>query len=235
MACEKQKGSITALALGELHAKRELELLAHTGDCDACREAYEHAARVRDSVERGVESLVTGEPSPHFATRLRARIAAEPAPTRSYWSTWAPVAATLALVALMAALTLRTHRHSITPDVATLPPAVAPIAPSYPTNANSLTPMARIARPRGGGAIASASSQRLSSHAPELPEVIVPPGQLAAALELTDAFSDKRVDGQQLVALANKALEPLKINDLEVPPLEQLAPLADSSEDPGSF
>lgn len=238
MACEKQKDRITALALGELHPKRELELLAHAGECDACREAYEHAARVRDGVERGVESLVAGEPSPHFAARLRARIAAEPAPARMPWLKWTPVAAaTLALAALLAALMLRIQepRHSIAPDVSALAPAATPIAPSNPPASEPVASVVQVTRPRHTVVRAAAPSPRLASQEPEIPPVLVPPGQLAAALKLSDALSEKPADGQQLVAAANKAAEPLKINDLSVPPLDKPVPLADSTEDPGSF
>jgi hypothetical protein len=76
MPCEKYSGWMTDAALGELRAEREL--LAHAMECDACREALSHARAVHDFVDRGVESLVAGEPSPHFATNLRRRIAALP-------------------------------------------------------------------------------------------------------------------------------------------------------------
>lgn len=235
MACEKHRESIKKLALGNLHPKRELEMLAHAGECEACRESYAHATEVRDVIDRSLETLVAGEPSPQFAARLRARMAEETDRTRVPWLKWVPIAsATLALAALVIALVLRTPRHSIAPDVSSLVPAAAPIAPSNPPAENSSSPMFQAARPRHNGGLAPAASVRLSFHEPQGIDVIVPPGQLVAALALSDALSNQRVDGQQLVAAANNAGEPLKISDLSVSPLDKPAPLADSSEDPGS-
>lgn len=235
MACEKYRESIKKLALGNLHPKRELEMLAHAEECNACRESYAHASEVREAVDRSIEALVAGEPSPHFAARLRARIAAGPVPARVPWMKWTPVAAaTLVLAALLVALLLRTPRHSGALEVSVLP-SVAPMAPSNSPEANHSPPAAQIAPPRHNHALGATASARLASHEPEVPTVLVPPGQLAAAFELSDSLSSRRADGQQLIAAANKAGEPLKINDLVVPPLDKPAPLADSDDDSGSF
>ena len=83
---EHMMDRIRDLALGEIHPQDELALLAHVAECEACREAYNEAGALRSLVDRGVEKLVGGlresEPSPQFAARLRARLAAEPAPGR---------------------------------------------------------------------------------------------------------------------------------------------------------
>jgi hypothetical protein len=57
------------------------------------------------------------------------------------------------------------------------------------------------------------------------PEVIVPPGQLAAAMQLADAIQSGQVDGRQLAAAeqeADKRLEiaPIEIKVIEIAPLE---------------
>ncbi len=75
MSCGKYSGWMTDAALGELAAKREPELLAHAMECAAYREALGHARKVREFVERGVESVAAGEPAPGFAMRLWRRIA----------------------------------------------------------------------------------------------------------------------------------------------------------------
>jgi len=80
MSCEKYAGWMTDAALDELRAERESEVLAHAMECDACRAALRHARTVRAFVDRGVESLVTGEPSLQFAAHLRRRIAHESEP-----------------------------------------------------------------------------------------------------------------------------------------------------------
>jgi len=83
---EHMMDRIRDLALGEIHPQDELALLAHVAECEACRDAYNQAGALRSLVDRGVEKLAGGlresEPSPQFAARLRARLAAEPAPGR---------------------------------------------------------------------------------------------------------------------------------------------------------
>src|SRR5271156_2596907 len=75
MACGKYSDSITDLAAGGVNPRRERELLLHAGECDACREAYRHAKEVFSVLDRSVETLVEGQPSPYFSAPLRARIA----------------------------------------------------------------------------------------------------------------------------------------------------------------
>jgi anti-sigma factor RsiW len=58
MSCGKYSGWMTDAALGELPAKCVPKLLAHAMECDACREALAHATKVREFVERRIESVV---------------------------------------------------------------------------------------------------------------------------------------------------------------------------------
>ncbi|HTU35126.1 MAG TPA: hypothetical protein VMF66_15090 [Candidatus Acidoferrum sp.] len=129
-------------ALGALDPRRERELLSHAGECDACREAYQHAHELAALVDRGIESLIAGEPSPHFATRLRARITDEQPGSRSVWLTWKPVAAGLVsavALAVMTVLLLPKHRHFgndvvlSNPNTTSAARIQAPVAAQSPT------------------------------------------------------------------------------------------------------
>jgi hypothetical protein len=51
-------------------------------------------------------------------------------------------------------------------------------------------------------------------------EVLVPRGQLAAALLLSDSVSGGRVDGEQLVAIQNEIATRIEVKPLEIAPLE---------------
>lgn len=235
MACEKHRSSMTELALGELHPRTERELLAHAAECAACRDAYNHAKEVRASLDRSIEALVAGEPSPHFASRLRARIAAERAPSLTPWLPWAPVAAgALALAVLAITLLLRTSHHGSPAFVEVARTAPAQVTPPNPAAGN--VPPARVAVVPSTGSGTHGRAPSTPAHVRLLePEVLVPPGQLVAALELREAVSTGRVDTDQLVKESREIGQPLEVKALEVSPLEKPAPLDDPAEHSGGF
>ena len=148
MSCEKYSGWLTDTALGELRAEREPELLAHAIECEACRDALSHAREVHQFMDRGVESLVAGEPSPRFAANLRRRIAQESGPLRSPWATWAPIiAGALALAVVLAIMVARkTVTTGSNPNVAvavnpvSAPPEAVTASATNPPNAERAAP-----------------------------------------------------------------------------------------------
>jgi hypothetical protein len=106
----------------------------------------------------------------------------------------------------------RSPRHiDSSSSVATSTPAPAPEAERNVT-AQSLpqTPL----NPRLSRASRAARTQPLS------PEVLVPGGQLAAALQLGDAVNGGSVDGERLVAVQNDLAKQLEWKPLEIAPLE---------------
>jgi len=224
--CGKYSDWLTDAALGELAVGREPELLAHAAECDACREAYRHAREVSafaDQIDRGVESLVSGEPSPHFNSRLRARIAGDEAsPWRITWHAWTPIAAGLvALAILLVAFVSRTPRTN-PPSVADKPNVT--IGPSHTTNPPAPPPVISAAnRPT----VATSPSRdhgvkRAKSH--RGPEVLVEPGQLAATIQFADALRSGRIDGPKLLAAQQRLDAPLEIKPLEIAPLSPPQP-----------
>jgi hypothetical protein len=217
MPCEKYSGWLTDAALGELRAEREPELLAHATECDACREALGHAREVREFIDRGVESLVAAEPSPQFATNLWRRIAREAESPQSPWMAWAPViAGALALAVVLAIMIARKPLHNgSNPSVAS---AVNPIsAPLEALCASAARPQnaERTARNHDPG-----RSVRVRPLTPALPEIIVPQGQLSAAAQLSAAIVTGRVDGNQLLAAREEYEKPLKVEPIEIAPME---------------
>jgi len=172
---EHMMDRIRDLALGEIHPRDELALLAHVAQCEACRDAYNEAGALRSFVDRGMEKLVGGlresEPSPQFAARLRARLAAEPAPSRwnlvvsEMWesATRRPLCyvAGTAAVALLIVLAMNSwmHRERSAPSApiealtAQIPPAVTPpsTAPSNSGNDAASPQLPRAANPQRQG------------------------------------------------------------------------------------
>jgi hypothetical protein len=212
MACEKYSDSITDLAAGDSNPRLERELLLHAGECDACRQAYRHAKEVFSVLDRSVETLVAGEPSPYFSARLRARIA-----DRRVFSTrrnsWVLVATgALAAIFLVFILVSRSSLPTNSnPSVATNTPAPA-LKPETNVTAQNLprTPRNR----RTGRASRAVETGQFSQ------EVLVPRGQLAAALQLGDAVNGGGMDGEQLLASQNELGKQLEVKPLEITPLE---------------
>jgi len=208
---------MTDLAAGDVSPRREREFLLHAGECDVCREAYSHAREVFSALDRSVEKLVAGEPSPYFAARLRGRIAEERVSTSARWNSWALVAAgalaTIVLgLILVSRLSLRTNSN---PSVTTNAPA-----PALELERN-MTPQnlsRRRQNPTPGRPSRAADTERLSQ------EVLVPGGQLAAALQLGDAVNGGGMDGEQLLAAQNELTKKLEIKPLEIALLESPNP-----------
>jgi len=224
--CGKYSDWLTEAGVGGLAPHHERELLAHAAECDACREAYRHARELGEIVDRGVESLVSGEPSPHFAARLRARIAEEPT---SSWRTWLGLysgvsasrrlfsfqGAVAAVGILVVLLTLGFHwlppNHPVGPTVAGKQNEKAPDSPRAPNPGapivESVQPVSRL---HHGARLLASRSQ---------PEVLVPPGQLDAVVQFAEAIRSGRVDTKQLLAAQQEAEKPLEIEPIEIAPL----------------
>lgn len=221
MSCEKYSGWMTDAALGELRAEREPELLAHAMECEACREALNHARNVRAFVERGVESVVAGEPATGFEMRLRRRMALEARLVESGWKAWAPLAAGAAAVFAVVLIVITGHlaRHSDgNASVASSATAVARAVASSSTPVESVAPATEVRAP--GRALSTARTLRGRSVSAATVEIIVPAGQLVAAARLSEAINSGRVDGTQLVEAQRDADKPLEVNPIEITPLE---------------
>ena len=245
MDCQKKskqmRERITDFALGELNPKSELELLAHVAECDACRGAYDHAKAVRSLVDRGVETLVAGEPSPQFMVRLRARIAAEPVPGRWNWDasrfwgqassqTLSYAAGGVILATILAVLVMGLPRRNVSA------PSVAEVTSTIPAPLSVATDFPKISaipeQPRRKLASRSVTSSRSRRE----PEVLVPKGELLAVARFYDAVHSTPVDSEQFYAAQQEPQKPLELKPIEIAPLEPLAkPVTDSDDGPGLF
>ena len=243
--CKKYVERIDDAALGALDPSHERELLSHAGECDACREAYQRARELAALVDRGVESLVAGEPSPHFTSRLRARIADERPDARFTRPTWKPLTAGLATAVTVAVLwVFLAPSHTKLPSKSTLPASnIASAVPhEVPTPANPTTKAAEPDRPyatetpRHSGTRLLAQQRRHNirpTQSPGEPEVLVPPGQLEAVMQLASDIRSGRIDGKKFVVEQAEAQEniqkpihiaPIEIEPIEIPPLSVRPP-----------
>lgn len=239
MDCQKKSEQVVEqmknFALGKISSKRELELLTHVAECESCREAYDHAKAVRALVDDSVEALVAAEPSAQFMTRLRARLAREPAPSRWNWDVWkffenhsanrfsflagAFVLATILIFAIVGS----PRRHAAAPSSAeVLEWSFVSTIPAKPADEMSNT-IGNLERPR------KPSSARLVSSPNSQPEVLVPKGQLLAVAEFYEVTRSSRVNAGQIYAAQEEPQEPLEVKPIEITPLEPLdASIADT-------
>jgi hypothetical protein len=253
--CKEYAEWISDEGLGALAPGREGELLAHAAECEDCRAAYQHARELAAVVDRGVESLVAGEPSAHFATRLRARIASEPEPARFGWLTWKPIAAGL-ITAVVAAVVFFAHvpqrrnpprapagtLHAQAEPKPSAAGAVQPTLNSGPSATRGEDTRRLVATGRGNhdkpgsglswGLRPGLRERQVAQRAvaSREPEVIVPPGQLEAVMEFAKAVQSGRIDGKQLLAAEEEADQPAEIKPLEIKPIE-IAPLDNPQPD----
>jgi hypothetical protein len=238
MDCQKKSAQVVEqmkkFALGKMSPKRELELLAHVAECESCRETYDHAKAVRALLDDSVEGLVAAEPSAQFMTRLRARLASEPAPSRWNWHVWkffenqpgerfsylagAFVLATILILAIVRS----PRRHVAAPSSLEDPrPPFASTIPARP--ADEISNTIRNLEPR------KPSSARLVSSPDSQLEVLVPKGQLLAVAEFYEVTRSSRVNASQIYAAQEEPQEPLEVKPIEITPLEPLdASVADT-------
>lgn len=174
-------------------------------------------------------------------TRLRARIAAEPAPKRWNWDAWriwelpAPqrlsyAAAAVVLAPILAVLVIVLPRWHVPP------PSVAEVVPTTSPSPNVATDSPKRSaipgQPRKKLASRSVPSPRIRRE----PEVLVPKGELLAVAQFYEAVHSGRVDGDQLYAAQQETEKPIEVKPIEITPLESLrVPVADSDNGPTLF
>ena len=218
-------------ALGAFPPRRERELLAHLGQCGSCREAYHHARALNSQLDRGLASLTSGQPSPQFAARLRARMAAERPAPRFRWLAWKPALAGAAVAAVFAVLVVSWPRKRVSPEPQ-LNQSRSRLASTSPARPQ---PVEKVPLTGLSGSLRTAarhtSARRANS--PSQPEVIVPPGQVQALMQLAAAIRSGRIDGKQLIAAQKQMDKPIEIAPIEFRPIDirpiDIAPQPDSS------
>jgi hypothetical protein len=213
MACETYADRVADAVLGALPASEHAALIAHLEACEACRDAFRRASELTAFVDRGMDSLVEGAPSPGFELRLRARLAQETIPERRVWlarTMVAAVAMALAGVVLLGAIHTFRNRNS-GPAIAWQALRPAPLAAE---NAPAHDRGMSIRRPRPAH-VASARPARANE-----PGVLIDRSQLAAIQEFANAVAAGRVDGAELISASQKIQKPLNIRVLDIPPIE---------------
>jgi len=229
MACERYKVSLADAALGELERAPEAELRAHLENCAACRAAFDAERRLVAAIDLGVAASVAAEPSPESAVLVRQRIEAVPMPARPWFAgswigRWVPAAAgALAVVTLVNMWFARRERaRPWTLESAKDVPSQHYSQSGERVADESVTPRVLPVRPVGSAAGSRRPHiiQKVVLKAVEA-EVLVPPGQQEAILQLYEAVWSGRADAASLLAeRGSLELVALKIAPLEVAALD---------------
>jgi hypothetical protein len=229
MACLDYKNQLTdaalaSLAPGEGARQNDGGLRAHLDACADCAAEFARTRLLLSAIDRGVEASVAAEPSPEMMARFRRRIAEEPAP-HSWTGTWIPVVAAALAVAVAAFLWL---------GIRTGPRRTLP-ATSHENAANSASAQTpRPAQENGASArlappiLSHVAASRALKPGGKL-DVLVPPGQMAAVLELQAALKNGSVDPSSVAPDQEDPGAPLDIARLKISPLE--FPALDAAEE----
>jgi anti-sigma factor RsiW len=230
MSCDRFKSRLLDFALGADDA----EFRAHLDGCASCPAQLETQQALLASIDRGVASIVQGEPPGDFAAHVRRRIAEKSAAPRPWFAGWRLItaAAALGVVAIVALLMI--GRPPRPPQSARVQLG-SPIAPAVkPREATSPSELARGEAPRSGavGQRTMRPPRQPQLAANREPEVLVPRGEMAAVMRLYEANWNGKADGASLVAQlppVEESLKPMAFEELRIPAL-QLVPLNDGEK-----
>ncbi|MGB6821730.1 MAG: zf-HC2 domain-containing protein [Candidatus Acidiferrales bacterium] len=226
MSCERYQSWMTDAAADELQENRRTELENHVRECSACRQELQRVRTLMDAIDLGVTAQAAAEPSPRLMEQVRQRIRDE-APVAPWWNArWVPAVACTAVLIVAASVWALWPRsgawHDVTASSASPSPVQAVRPAAVETTANP-----KITPERHGSVVAFArparrlNARRMKLHlsAPEIPEVIVLPGQMEAVMQFAQALNSGQIDGAKLLADLKAADQPLKIKPLETPEL----------------
>lgn len=226
MSCERYQSWMTDAAADELPENRRSELEDHARECTACRQEFQRVRTLMEAINLGVTAQAAAEPSPRLMERVRQRIRDEASVARWWSARWVPAlacAAVLIVAASVWTLWPRTAtRHDLTASSA-LPSRVQAVRPAAAATTakpkimpERHEPMVALARPARKLNARRIDRQRA---APEIPEVIVQPGQMEAVMQFAQALDSGQIDGAKLLADLKAADQPLEIKPLKTPGL----------------
>lgn len=226
MNCERYRSWMTDAAADELPENRRTELENHARECAACRQELQRVRALLAAINLGVTAQAAAEPSPRLMEQLRQRIRDE-ASVVSWWNArWVPALACAAVLIVAASVWTLWPRTGARHEMTASSVAPSPVQAVRPT-AVKTTAKPKITPERRGSMVALArpaprlNARRIKRHpsAPEIPEVIVQPGQMEAVMRFAQALNSGQIDGAKLLADLKAADQPLEIKPLETPEL----------------
>lgn len=226
MSCERYRAWMIDAAADELPENRRTELENHARECAACRQELQRVRTLLAAIDLGVTAQSAAEPSPRLMEQLRQRIRDE-ALVAPWWNTrWVPALACAAVLIVTASVWTLWPRTGARHEMTAISVAPSPVQAGRP--ATVVTAKPKITPGRRGSMVAltrparKPNARRIDRQraAPEIPEVIVEPGQMEAILRFEEALNAHQKDGAKLLADLKGADQPLEIKPLVIDPLE---------------
>ncbi|MEO6078436.1 MAG: hypothetical protein ABIQ86_01470 [Steroidobacteraceae bacterium] len=222
MACARYNDALSGVAAG---GPVPAGLDAHLTGCAHCRSELALLRQVLDTADQELGQLSVAEPSAGHVPRIRAAVnesASDPAwRARAVWF-WPSLATAAALV--MTLMLFVENRSSPEPIAAIEPqgsrsPAAAPVPEPVRETVVATTTEERV--------IAAPSQLRTRRRiTPKEPQVLVPPGESRALIELIALVNRERIAPESLSASGEPSadlagLTPITLQPIEIVPLDQ--------------
>jgi hypothetical protein len=154
-------------------------------------------------LKREIEEALSVDPSPNFASRVRAR-AAETSRLSAVWLRWGTAAAGVAIATLVIAVVIRQPKEP-QPTAVKVVRTAAPAKEELPT-------------------IPQQPAPRKAPKAAE-PEVLVNPREVAAFFKLVEGVQEHRIDASRLIEIQREVAKPPVIENIALMPLDSLEPV----------
>jgi anti-sigma factor RsiW len=223
MPCENYKDALIEAAVSG--AEPQAELRAHLAACTACRTDFAEEQSLFASIDAGLRQFVSAEVPASLLPRVRARVAEEVVPHRTWFTNWLTVASAAAIIAVF--FVVRVARHS---NFSTNPPAnsaktdsPATVLPPSEGPARAPEPSSRTNSRSNSQTFVARNSQtpRLHPARSSIPEVLVPGDQevwLARYAEQwrLDKHSSHLAQNSGETNLAPLEVAPIQIAELDV-------------------
>lgn len=238
LICAEVRDALTEAALaGEPDAR----LRGHLLECAACSAEFGRLTALAGAIDSGVSQMVSGEPSPGFAARVRARVAEESEQSAAaWWRGWVP--ATVAGVAVLAIAVWLLWPGAQNPGNSGAPQTAkgAPVAPVPVQAPPSLEapPSPKPEEHAGGVERAANKSGRARrvltaarSETPALPEVLVAGDEWAQVVKLYELTQRGRAALGPPTLVDTTPLEE-KAQPLLIARLEPIKPIVEETAPP---
>jgi hypothetical protein len=223
MPCEHYQNALIEAAASSTAPQGELR--AHLAACAACRTGFVQEQSLFSSIDTGIRATANAEAPASLLPRVRARLADETAPSRT-WNQ--PMIFAAASVALAFAIFLFVRPYHSRPDNQAKRTPQIPVSETPATNARGQNsgPATQVVSSNVNNSQLPGHSTLLRPVASSQPEVLVPPDEREAFSRFVFTVQQRRDVAAALLAPSPRkedalvTVEPLQIADLEVKPLE---------------
>jgi|SRR5690348_7011357 len=232
MTCERYQLWMTDAATEGLPTRRRAEFQMHIDVCSVCREEFVRLQALLKTIDGSIMNQCFYQPSPDLIPQVRRRIAAEPARAHSNRTWFAPAVSWAMVVIIVTAVWLvwprgfKPARNAKTESASVIPIVANHSSPNPARSVKTVSKETATIRP-----VRSAATRKIEQRKSEegAPEVIIPPGEADAVLQLAALLRSGKLDGTKLLSEQREADQPIEIKPILIPLLENTSQAQDKS------